>query len=122
MYEPDGIKLPPGYPAFVTAAKGAAMPGYHAFVTAAKGAEMHNLWHPSQFIEAEAGYMICTLCALRIYCGQEATHGRGRRHSVKAVHAGKRPIAQCRGTKWSCWYGCSCGQWHIRKDSYRQWM
>ena len=113
----DGIKLPPGYPACVTAAKGAAMPGSHEdIVTAAWGAEMHNLWHPSQFIKAEAGYMTCTLCALRISCGQEAMHGRGRRHSVKAFHAGKKPIAQCRGIKWSCWFGCSCGQWHSRKD------
>jgi hypothetical protein len=110
VYEPawplvmPGIKLPPGYP---------------AFVTAAKGAEMHNLWHPSQFTKEEAGYVTCTLCALRIFCGQEAMHGRGRRHSVKAFHAGKKPIAQCRGFKWCCWYGCSCRRLHIRIDSCR---
>ena len=89
---------------------------------AAKGAEMHNLWHPSQFTEDEAGYMICTLCAVRLSCGQEAMHGRGRRHSVKAFLAGKTPIAQCRGIKAFCWYGCSCGRWSIRTDSCRQWQ
>ena len=91
-------------------------PGYPAYVTAAEGAEMHNLWHPSQFTEAKAGHVTCTLCGITISSGQEATHGRGRRHSLKAWQAALKPIAPCRGFKWCCWFGCSCRQWHIRSD------
>jgi hypothetical protein len=89
-------------------------PRYPTYTTAARGVEKHNLWHPDQFIRADAGHVTCTLCGITISSGQEATHGRGLRHSVKAQLAGKKPIAQCRGFKWCCWYGCSCGQWHTR--------
>ena len=73
-------------------------------------AEMHNLWHPDQFTDAKPGYVTCTLCGVTISAGQEGTHGRGRRHSVKALQAGIKPMPQCRGIKWCCCDGCSCEQ------------
>jgi hypothetical protein len=91
-------------------------PRYPAYITAAKEAEIHNLWHPDQFTEAKAGYVTCTLCGITLSSGQQATHGRGRRHSLKAWRAAKKPIAQCRGFKWCCWYGCSCRRWLYRSD------
>ena len=85
-----------------------------AHLTVAKGADIHNLWHPNQFTAPKAGHVTCTLCGVTVFAGQEATHGRGRRHSAKALQATTTPMAQCRGYKWCCWCGCSCQRWHTR--------
>jgi hypothetical protein len=84
------------------------MPGKGA-VAVTTQAEMHNLWHPNQFTEAKPGYVTCTLCGVTMSAGQEGTRGRGRRHSVKALQAGIKPMAQCRGIKWYCCVRAAAG-------------
>lgn len=89
-------------------------PRYTALHNLMKGAEIHNLWHYNQFTEPKEGHVTCTLCGVTFFAGQEATHGRGRRHSAKARDAGMKPSAQCRGFKWCCWCGCPCQRWYTR--------
>ena len=77
---------------------------------ATTGPDVHNLWHPGHFTTAEAGYVTCTLCGVSLFAGQEAMHGRGRKHSLKAAQAASKPSPACRGLKWCCSYACLCRQ------------
>ena len=81
---------------------------------ATTGPDVHNLWHPGHFTTAEAGYVTCTLCGVSLFAGQEAMHGRGRKHSLKAAQAASKPSPACRGLKWCCSYAWLCRQ-HVHR-------